>query len=68
MDYKTLITRALRIEGIPEADNASSVLLVNPHSYNEEMLWINHIKNKVKFIIGQVLSFINEHIRKVLDT
>lgn len=38
MDYKTLITRALRIEGIPEADNASSVLLVNPHSYNEEML------------------------------
>ena len=38
MDYKTLIARSLRIEGIPAAENGSSALLVNPHSYNEDML------------------------------
>ena len=38
MDYKTLIARSLRIEGIPAEGSASSALLVNPHSYNEDML------------------------------
>ena len=38
MDYKTLIARSLRIAGIPAEGSASSALLVNPHSYNEDML------------------------------